>query len=164
MTEIIETNEQGGKNSKVGVRYDLIPAKVLKLLAEVLKEGAEKYAPDNWKLVPSEDHDNHAQNHRGEYLLSHLSADGKEHLGHYLCRVVMFVSQELDKVDNLKADFHTSHDYPPLQGDVPEEERLEIALAQDSSSKDPDEWHTLSMKHLSLCSCCTKDSKKEDVK
>jgi len=96
--EVIETNANGGKNSKIDTRYDLIPPKVLRLLARVLAEGAEKYAPNNWKLVEPDDHDNHAMRHRTEYLLDPTL----EHLGHYLTRVVMFISQELDDLDTIK--------------------------------------------------------------
>lgn len=33
------------------LRYDLIPPIATKAMAEVLTFGAEKYAPDNWKLI-----------------------------------------------------------------------------------------------------------------
>ena len=34
------------------LRYDLIPPHAQKAMVEVLTFGAQKYAPDNWQLVP----------------------------------------------------------------------------------------------------------------
>ena len=34
------------------LRYDLIPPQAQQAMVEVLTFGAQKYAPDNWQLVP----------------------------------------------------------------------------------------------------------------
>lgn len=49
--------------SHVAARFDLIPAECLKLLAECLGFGAQKYYPQSWKQIPIEDHINHLLNH-----------------------------------------------------------------------------------------------------
>lgn len=89
--EIIDTNERGGKNSRIDVRYDLIPAQVFKALAEVFNEGSIKYEDDNWKQVPGMDHLNHMLNHIMEYRMT----GNKEDLTHAGCRMIMFMFQEL---------------------------------------------------------------------
>jgi hypothetical protein len=84
MDKII-TNERGGKQSDVGVRFDLIPAESLIIVAQILAAGAIKYGVNNWKLIPTEDHVNHAVNH----LYKFLAGDTTEnHLGNAACRVL----------------------------------------------------------------------------
>ena len=61
-------------------------AKVLMRIAKVLKEGADKYTPNNWRLIPQEEHINHALIH----LLAHEMGDTQDnHLDHALCRLMM---------------------------------------------------------------------------
>ncbi len=79
----------GEKHDQGKTRYDLIPSKSLRELAEVLTFGAEKYAPDNWKKVPEPEKRYYSA------LLRHLEAwregelidgeSGKPHLAHALC-------------------------------------------------------------------------------
>lgn len=55
-------------------------------IAKVLKEGAEKYEANNWRLIPQEDHLNHALSH----YLAYLMADSQDdHLSHCRCRLMM---------------------------------------------------------------------------
>lgn len=79
----IHTNDKGGRQSKLSVRFDLIPAYSLKIVAQILAVGAVKYGVSNWKLIDTEDHINHAINH----LYLFLSGDTTEnHLGNACCR------------------------------------------------------------------------------
>lgn len=58
-------------------------------ISQVLKEGAEKYEVNNWRLIPQEEHINHAMIH----LLASLMGDTQdEHLNHALCRLMMAYS------------------------------------------------------------------------
>jgi Domain of unknown function (DUF5664) len=83
--EETHTNEKGGKQSKLSVRFDLIPAYSLKIVAQILAVGAVKYGENNWMLIDTEDHINHAVNH----LYLFLSGDTTEnHLGNAACRVL----------------------------------------------------------------------------
>lgn len=55
-------------------------------IAKVLQEGAAKYAPNNWRLIPREEHINHALIH----IIAHLMGDTQdEHINHALARLMM---------------------------------------------------------------------------
>ena len=77
------TNEQGGSQSLIPVRFDLIDGKALFEMAKVLHEGAEKYGVDNWRKIPVEDHLNHLIMHAYAYLAGDQT---DEHLSHCMCR------------------------------------------------------------------------------
>lgn len=89
----IETNEKGGMQSHVPVRFDLIDAKALFATAAVLHEGAEKYAPGNWRLIPVRDHLNHLLMHTYAYLSGDRTDD---HLSHAVCRAIFALALDLD--------------------------------------------------------------------
>ena len=55
-------------------------------IAKVLKEGAEKYAPNNWRLIPEEEHLNHALTH---YMADIVGDTQDNHLAHCMCRLMM---------------------------------------------------------------------------
>ena len=55
-------------------------------IAKVLKEGADKYEPNNWRLIPEEEHINHALIH---LLAAALGDKQDNHLEHALCRLMM---------------------------------------------------------------------------
>lgn len=78
-------NEDGGKQSALGVRFDLIPAVELFEIAKVLAEGADKYGPQNWQKIPTFDHINHCLSHVYAYLAGDTSDD---HIPHALCRLL----------------------------------------------------------------------------
>ena len=66
-------------------RVDLHIKRLL-TIAKVLKEGAEKYSTNNWRLIPSEAHLNHAIIH----YLAYLSGDKQDdHLAHFYTRLMM---------------------------------------------------------------------------
>ena len=79
------TNEQGGTQTKLPVRLDLVPASALLTTAEVLAEGAEKYGEWNWENIAIPDHINHALTHLYRYLDGDIS---EKHLAHACCRVL----------------------------------------------------------------------------
>lgn len=55
-------------------------------IGKVLQYGADRYEPNNWRLIPQESHINHALIH----LISHLAGDTQDdHLDHALCRLMM---------------------------------------------------------------------------
>lgn len=58
-------------------------------IAKVLKEGADKYEANNWRLIPAELHISHAIAH----LLAYANGDGQDdHLSHAMCRLMMAYS------------------------------------------------------------------------
>ena len=87
----ITTNEKGGKQSDTPYRFDLIDAKAMFRLAQVMAYGAKRYAPNNWRLITKEDHINHALQHLYAYLAGDKQDD---HLGHALARIMMAVALE----------------------------------------------------------------------
>ena len=84
--EEIVFNEQGGKQSKLSYRFDLIPAKPLFKLAEVFALGAEKYSLNNWHKISRHEHLNHAEAHLQAYKAGDVT---DEHLEHAFCRLCM---------------------------------------------------------------------------
>ena len=66
-------------------------SKVFMIIAKVMKEGAERYEANNWRLIPEEEHINHALIH----LLAYMKEDTQDdHYGHFLCRLMMAYSTE----------------------------------------------------------------------
>ena len=55
-------------------------------IAKVLKFGADKYKPNNWRLIPAESHLRHALIH---YFAHKLGDTQDDHLDHCLCRLMM---------------------------------------------------------------------------
>ena len=79
------TNERGGSQSLVPVRFDLIDGPALFEMAAVLHTGAEKYGADNWRKIDIPDHLNHLIMHSYAYL----SGDHSDaHLSHIMCRAM----------------------------------------------------------------------------
>lgn len=68
--------------NNLGVNY----LDVLLKIGEVLKEGASKYAINNWRLIPQEEHLNHALIH----YIAFLKGDTQDnHKGHFMTRIMM---------------------------------------------------------------------------
>lgn len=91
-----ETNYNGGSQSSVPVRFDLIDAKALFSMAKVLKEGADKYGAENWRLIPIKDHLNHLIMHAYAYL---AGDESDEHLSHIMCRATFAQGVKLAEGD-----------------------------------------------------------------
>jgi len=60
-------------------------------IAKVLQEGATKYKANNWRLIPQEEHINHALIHYLAYLMGDTQ---DEHLAHCMCRLMMAFATE----------------------------------------------------------------------
>lgn len=89
----METNEFGGKQSKVEYRFDLVDPKALFAVAKVLKEGFDKYGSDqNWRSIPARDHLNHLLIH----VYAYLAGDTQdEHLSHAVCRAIFALGVDI---------------------------------------------------------------------
>lgn len=83
--EPITYNERGAGQSDIPYRLDLVDGPALLAMAKVLKEGADKYGPNNWRLLDIEDHLNHLIMHAYAYLAGDRSDD---HLTHIMCRAM----------------------------------------------------------------------------
>lgn len=60
-------------------------------IAKTLEEGVVKYPMNNWRLIPEEDHLNHALIHL--YALKEGDTQD-DHLGHFLTRIMMAFATE----------------------------------------------------------------------
>jgi hypothetical protein len=94
LMEEIEVNAQGGKQSKIGVSYQYTP-KAYQYTGSVFYEGAKKYAPNNWKKIPVEEHLNHAIEHMFKYMTGDKSE--KNHLANAATRALMALELDLEK-------------------------------------------------------------------
>lgn len=90
------TNEKGGSQSDIPVRFDLIDAKAMFEMAKVLDHGARKYGEDNWRKIPVRDHLNHLLMHTYAYLAGDITDD---HLSHILCRATFALGVSLEETD-----------------------------------------------------------------
>ncbi len=94
----------GRKDDAGKPRYDLLPARALRAVAEVLDYGAKKYAPDNWRKV---------KGWRWRYtraglghLFSYASGErcdaesGLPHLAHAACCVLFLLELEAGAAPN----------------------------------------------------------------
>jgi hypothetical protein len=68
--------------------------KALVVIAKVLEYGAKRYEPNNWRLIPQEEHINHALIH---YIAHKLGDLQDEHLEHCMCRLMMAYATEKSK-------------------------------------------------------------------
>lgn len=60
-------------------------------VAKVLQYGADRYEPNNWRLIPEEEHINHALIH----IIAHIAGDTQDdHIDHALCRLMMAYATE----------------------------------------------------------------------
>ncbi len=84
--------ENGAKESAIPYRFDLIDGSALAAVAQVLKEGADKYGEGNWELLPIQDHLNHLLMHAYAYLAGDTKDD---HLSHIACRAIFALGVSL---------------------------------------------------------------------
>lgn len=114
-----ETNAEGGSQSHIPVRFDLIDGNALFAMAAVLHEGAVKYGDNNWRLIPLEDHLNHLIMHAYAYLAGDRS---DEHLSHIMCRAMFAQATEVNQHRHthtvVKKAISAIHAYPPDGLDV----------------------------------------------
>jgi hypothetical protein len=66
-------------------------------VATILQYGADRYEPNNWRLIPEESHINHALIH----IIAHIVGDTQdEHIDHALCRLMMaYATQKSENFD-----------------------------------------------------------------
>lgn len=63
-------------------------------IAKILQEGAEKYEVNNWRLIPQEEHINHALIH---LFAAKLGDTQDNHIDHALCRLMMAYATQTSK-------------------------------------------------------------------
>lgn len=96
---IAEFMQEEGKNVLTFAIDDLESgiAEQMIRIAKVLQFGADKYKANNWRLIPQEEHLNHALIH----LMAALAGDTQDdHIDHALCRLMM--AYATNKSDNFE--------------------------------------------------------------
>lgn len=89
----VETNERGGRQSRLSARYDLIDPHALHALAAVLHRGAQVYGEANWRLIEVNSHLNHAIAH----IYGYLAGGAQEDLAHAFARLMMAVALDWEE-------------------------------------------------------------------
>lgn len=84
-----DVNEDGGRQSKLYTACGLLDGPAILVLSGVLYGGKKTYGKDNWRLIPEEDHIDHALEHLMRYL---AEEDDEDHLAHAFCRIMMAVA------------------------------------------------------------------------
>jgi dATP/dGTP diphosphohydrolase, N-terminal len=113
-----ETEEHGRKNDSGKLRWDLVQPLILQQYVRVLTEGANKYAPHNWRKVPDQ------RNRYFAALLRHIWAWwlgerndpewGIHHLAHAMCCLTFLAEPELEAA--LQKCQHLKNKWVPHQG------------------------------------------------
>lgn len=76
---------------------DTLTNEPLTTIARVLEEGLKKYPRDNWKLIPFEEHINHALCHLYMFLKGDIQ---DRHLDHALTRIALAYETFIESEDN----------------------------------------------------------------
>lgn len=117
-------NEHGGRQSKLYCEYRLLDAGAMHALACVLHRG-KKYGIDNWRLIPTHEHINHAMNHIMGYidyarLRSHEELKEREvkpsledDLAHAFCRLMFALAKEIEVYGIHPEHSAAQHHEPP---------------------------------------------------
>jgi hypothetical protein len=92
-TQVVETNDKGGKASKLPYAMTSIDPRALLSLAAAMAKGNDRHGRDNWRLVNTDEHLNHALSH----IYAWLAGDRQEdHLGHAFTRMMMAKAVETE--------------------------------------------------------------------
>lgn len=79
------TNDNGGSQSDIPYRFDLIDPLSMFEMSRILHSGAKKYGENNWRRIPVNEHLNHMIMHAYAFI----AGDTQEnHLAHVLCRAM----------------------------------------------------------------------------
>lgn len=104
-------NEHGGRQSKLYCEYRLLDASAMHALTCVLHRG-KKYGIDNWRLIPTHEHLNHAMNHimahvdyarlrnvaeSRKNIVSHAAHSLEDDLAHAFCRLMFALAKEIEE-------------------------------------------------------------------
>lgn len=98
-TDEVITNKDGGKQSKIHGRFDLIPGTAISEVAAVLDHGAERYGERNWEKISVNDHINHALQHIFAMLRGQYNGYGTD-LSHATTRLLFALDLYLREMDN----------------------------------------------------------------
>jgi hypothetical protein len=109
------TGVVGMKFDENKTRYDLIPVEALRMVADVLTDGAKKYSDDNWRIVENAPRRYTAASFRhGEYRRGGEVIDpdsGFHHLAHKICCDLFRLQLDIESIaaSNATTDAGKSH-------------------------------------------------------
>jgi hypothetical protein len=142
-TEAIETNADGGQQSKLYTAYHLMDPRASFCHAAILHRGAIKYQRDNWRKIDAEQHVNRAIAHLQtwlEHVRQRQHVPGpvatpdpflpEDDLAHALCRVHMALAKEIECWG-----IHPEH-FDPQYHEKPVEEDARARLLKEKGC-----WH-----------------------
>lgn len=116
----IETTPQGGKQSEIPVRLDLLDATAIIILGKVLKLGENRYGKENWHKISLMRHVNSALNHLMLFLKGEETLDREglveDHLAHAFCRLMFALSPNLVQEEEANETTHSESDSIQGQG------------------------------------------------
>lgn len=96
-------NSKGGKQSHIEARFDCIPPECLRLLAQCLGYGKNRYGRDNWKNIDFEDNLCHAMNHLNEWRRGDRT---EPHLVNAIARLNFALWQAVDSGEQPETYIH----------------------------------------------------------
>lgn len=115
-------NEHGGRQSKLYCEYRLLDASAMHALTCVLHRG-KKYGIDNWRLIPTHEHLNHAMNHIMGYIdyARHRANHNRkpppysleDDLAHAFCRLMFALAKEIEAYGIHPEHSAAQHHEPP---------------------------------------------------
>ena len=89
----------GRKDDADKARWDLMPMRALGVVADVLTDGARRYAPDNWKHVPDGENRYYAaaMRHLEDWRCGQRNdpKSGLPHLAHATCCLLFLLAFEV---------------------------------------------------------------------
>lgn len=97
--EPVVFNEEGGGQSRTLYDFTLADPKAMFEMCKVLKEGADKYGAENWRLISIDDHLNHLLIHIYAYLAGDRS---DEHLSHIMCRALFAQAVDVQSATDIQ--------------------------------------------------------------
>ena len=133
--EVIEVNDLGGQGSKTERLFTAVDPAAMDALAYVLYKGAQKYARDNWRSCPTDEHLNHALRHLNIYLELTRAPwlrreEGTEHLSHAFCRLMMALAVHLQS-----GPIRTGPIAPTKQGLQQTFEQIHTGIGRESANE-----------------------------
>ncbi len=90
--EHIEITANGGRQTRLDTRFDLLPFSAVMEVAKIMAFGASKHGDHNWRKILADSHLNHALRHIALYQLGNTEED---HASHAATRILMWLEQIL---------------------------------------------------------------------
>lgn len=94
LTEFLTTHNREYLIQSVDVLAKNYEMDAMVEIGKVLQYGADRYEANNWRLIPQEEHINHALIH---YYAAKVGDTQDDHIQHCLCRLMMAYATEISE-------------------------------------------------------------------